>query len=83
MFNSLKTKQANVFPNPILSGFTVQVDPELDILDMRCYNTDGLEIPYKKVGRNGLELLSDYKGLVLIYIKVENGDRYLSKLIIQ
>ena len=83
VFNSLKTKQANVFPNPILSGFTVQVDPELDILDMRCYNTDGLEIPYKKVGRNGLELLSDYKGLVLIYIKVENGDRYLSKLIIQ
>ena len=83
VFNSYKTKQAAIFPNPILSGSTVQVDPELDIFDIRCYNTDGLEIPYKQVGRNGLELLTDYKGLVLIYIKVENGDRYLSKLIIQ
>lgn len=83
VFNSLETKHANIFPNPILSGFTAQLDPELDILDIHCYKTDGHEIPYKQIGRNGLEFLSDYKGLVLIYIKVENGDRYLSKLIIQ
>jgi hypothetical protein len=74
----------NAFPNPLLSNQSFTLDTDRKIKSIKCFNTAGEELNIIPESNYSYRLKNDsYTGLMIIRCTDENGQIYISKIIVQ